>query len=513
VQYQFADFVVDDVVYRLSRGGLDVPLRRQALDVLLLLVSEAPRVISREELIDRVWKGNRITDNAVTQCVRDIRGALGERRRKCSVVQTVHGRGFRFTAEVTRESSRPSARTQPRGSHETAPALSVAVLPFDGLTAHGPEEAIGRRLADSISRALVRFGTIPIVPSISESTPSHDWSHEGVVARGLLVEGNVYQDGARVGASVRLADAVTGAALWAHRFEQSDDGVPATDDALPAAICSALHPELVRLLAARVEASALESFEPRLLVLRGLDHYYRRTLMDNQLAISLFSRAAEEDPTCTSAPYYLGLSHCNNVYYQWDDNWQDSLSQVRAAADRCRQCAPGHAWSHILSSLSHLFAGDSDSARVSAELAVETSPSMAEARALLGRVLAIAGLGDAAVDQVTQAMRLSPGDPWPGDFASALAIGAFAAGRYDEASRHAQRAVHFAPHHLTSHLVMAASRALSGDVAGASRVARAVRSLPRFSTAPLRRILSSSPALLADRFFTGMSLAGIPDSL
>jgi DNA-binding winged helix-turn-helix (wHTH) protein len=102
VQYRFADFVIDEDVYLLRRGDLDVPLRRQALDVLLLLASEAPRVVSRTELIDRVWKGSRVTDNAVTQCVREIRRALGEKGRESSIVQTVHGRGFRLTGEVTR---------------------------------------------------------------------------------------------------------------------------------------------------------------------------------------------------------------------------------------------------------------------------------------------------------------------------------------------------------------------------------------------------------------------------
>jgi tetratricopeptide (TPR) repeat protein len=312
--------------------------------------------------------------------------------------------------------------------------------------------------------------------------------------------------------SVRIADALTGTVRWARQFEQGVDGSLSIDEELPAAVCSALHPELVHLGAARVRTLPEESMEPRLLVVRGLEHYYRRTAADNQLAILCLSRAVEEDPDCTPASYYLGLAHCNNVYYQWHENWQHSLSQARAAADRSRQRAPGTASSHILDALLYLFAGEGDAARVCAELAVEASPSLAEARALLGRVLAVGGSGDAAVDQVTLAMKLSPGDPWPGDLISALAIAEFAAGRYDQAERHAQKAVHYAPHHLTSHLVRAASCALSGDIAGASRGARTVRSLPHYSLEPLRRILSSSPPNLADRFFTGISLAGLSEA-
>jgi DNA-binding winged helix-turn-helix (wHTH) protein/tetratricopeptide (TPR) repeat protein len=503
VQYRFADFVIDEEEYRLRRGDVDVPLRRQALDVLLLVVSEAPRVVSRPELIDRVWKGSRVTDNAVTQCVREIRRALGERGHESSLVQTVHGRGFRLTVAVIRERVHPQTRPT-RIDRGVVP--SVAVRPFGGLTAYGPEEAIGRRLSESLTRALVRHGTIPVVAPRSAETLGHE------PAPGFRIDGSVYQNGARVGVSVRLADTHTETALWAEQFEQCGDDALAAEDELAAAVCSAIHPELVRLSAARLGPTVIDSLEPRLLVVRGLEHYYRRTLADNQLAISYLSRAVEEDPACASAPYYLGLAHCNNVYYQWHENWQDSLSHMRVAADRSRQRAPGHASSHILDALLHLFAGDGDSARVSAELAVEANPTMAETRALLGRVLAVSGCGSAAIDQVTQAMKLSPGDPWPGDLVSALAIAEFAAERYDEAVRYAQRAVHYAPYHLTSHLVMAASRALTGDVHGASRVAHAVRSLPHVSTAPLRRILSSSPAGLADRFFTGISLAGLGDS-
>jgi DNA-binding winged helix-turn-helix (wHTH) protein/tetratricopeptide (TPR) repeat protein len=503
VQYRFADFVIDEEVYRLRRGDVDVPLRRQALDVLLLLVSEAPRVVSRAELIDRVWKGSRVTDNAVTQCVREIRRALGERGHESSLVQTVHGRGFRLNVEVTRERSCFQTRPPPA---ERGLVISVAVCPFGGLTAHGPEEAIGRRISESLTLALIRLGTIPVVAPRSAGRAAQE------PALGFRLEGNVYQTGARVGVSVRLADTRTETALWARQFEQCGDHSLAAEDELAAAVCSAIHPEIVRFSAARVGTDATESLDPRLLVVRGLEHYYRRTPADNQLAISYLSRAVEADPACASAPYYLGLAHCNNVYYQWHDNWQESLSLAREAADRARQGSPGQASSHILDALLHLFAGDGDSARVSAELAVEANPNMAETRALLGRVLAVLGCGDAAIDEVTRAMKLSPGDPWPGDLVSARAIGEFAAERYDAAIRYAQRAVHYAPYHLTSHLVMAASRALTGDMPGASRVAHNVRSLPRVSTAPLRRILSASPAGLTDRFFTGISLAGLGDS-
>jgi tetratricopeptide (TPR) repeat protein len=242
---------------------------------------------------------------------------------------------------------------------------------------------------------------------------------------------------------------------------------------------------------------------------RGLNHFHRRTPEDNQIAISYFARAAGQNPESISALYYLGLAHYNNVYYQWQADFASNLECAAVAATKSVEVAPGDPLGQVLTGLLHLFSGRSDLALMSAERAVAADPSFVEARGLLGRVLAVHGDGDAAVSEISLALRLSPRDPWPGDLVSALAMGHFVAGRYAECAWHAERAAHLSPRLLSNHLCIAAARSMLGDERAAALAAAEVRRLSRFSATPLKHILSSSPRELQERFLEGLSRAGL----
>src|SRR5262249_33886526 len=92
---------------------------------------------------------------------------------------------------------------------------------------------------------------------------------------------------------------------------------------------------------------------------------------------------------------------------------------------------------------------------------------------------------------------------------SALAVGHFAGEEYVEAAERAERAARLAPQLISNHLIVAASRALSGDLVAARRAAAEVQRISAFSAAPLRHVLSSSTPDLRTRFFHGLTLAGL----
>src|SRR5208283_1893110 len=99
----FEDFDLDARNYRLRRSGQDVKLERIPLELLLLLADRAGEVVTREEIIERLWgKGTHLdTENAINTAIRKIRAALSDDPAHPRFVQTVTGKGYRFIARIS----------------------------------------------------------------------------------------------------------------------------------------------------------------------------------------------------------------------------------------------------------------------------------------------------------------------------------------------------------------------------------------------------------------------------
>ena len=92
---------LDEGLFELRRDGASVSLEPQAFDVLLYLIRHRDRVVAKEELMDEVWGGRFVSETAVTSRIKQVRRALGDDGQAQRLVRTLHGRGYRFVAEVT----------------------------------------------------------------------------------------------------------------------------------------------------------------------------------------------------------------------------------------------------------------------------------------------------------------------------------------------------------------------------------------------------------------------------
>jgi tetratricopeptide (TPR) repeat protein len=105
--YRCEDVEVDPSRGCLKRGGLEQHLRQQSFHLLLYILERRERLISKEELIENVWQGAAVTDNAVVQCIKEIRKALGDDPHEPRFIRTIHKLGYRCIASVTEVPSVP----------------------------------------------------------------------------------------------------------------------------------------------------------------------------------------------------------------------------------------------------------------------------------------------------------------------------------------------------------------------------------------------------------------------
>ena len=113
--YRFGDCVLDPRGHELRRGGEPVRVERQVFAVLVHLIANRDRVVSKAELLDAVWGNRFVSDSALTSRLKDARRAVGDDGHQQNVIATVHGVGYRFVAPVEVE-----------GPHESVPAEGPA---------------------------------------------------------------------------------------------------------------------------------------------------------------------------------------------------------------------------------------------------------------------------------------------------------------------------------------------------------------------------------------------------
>jgi DNA-binding winged helix-turn-helix (wHTH) protein/alpha-beta hydrolase superfamily lysophospholipase len=141
MRYAFADCELDTDALSLTRGGVGVPLEPQVFDLLRLLVENADRLVTKDEIIDTVWQGRIVSDSAISARIASARKAVGCDGKTQSVIATVARRGLKLVAQVKTNgaplASDPAARRAPPRirytatpeGHSLAYALSGAGLP------------------------------------------------------------------------------------------------------------------------------------------------------------------------------------------------------------------------------------------------------------------------------------------------------------------------------------------------------------------------------------------------
>jgi DNA-binding winged helix-turn-helix (wHTH) protein len=151
---QFGQFVLDMSRYELTRAGKPVRMERIPMDLLILLVRKNGRLISREEIIERLWgKGVYFdTDNSINTAVRKIRHALGDNSGNPQYVETVLGKGYRFKGRTVVFPVVEAAETEAQRSR-----IMLAILPFENLSGDPGQEYFSDGLTEE---TIMRLGRL-----------------------------------------------------------------------------------------------------------------------------------------------------------------------------------------------------------------------------------------------------------------------------------------------------------------------------------------------------------------
>lgn len=444
--------------------GTETVLRPKTLQLLHLMLDNAGRVVGRGEILDAVWPGIFVTDDSVTQCVAELRKAMGAAGP--GLLRTMPRRGYVLQGPVMVDGppAAPAAEAPPCPGIDGRPA--VAVLPFRKDYRDRDEAYFADGIIEGIVHALSQLDTLYVISRGSSLAFAEVTTDARAAARELgaryVLYGGVRRAAGRLRITTELTDAESGTVLRSDRYDATEADLFAVQDRIAEHVVTAVAPRLHEQEVARAlrkPPSNLSSYD---LVLRALDAMKRLDHAAMERARMLLQEAIAADSDSALPHRYMGWWHSLRVAQGWEvEPGGAEAARQHAAAALARDGRDAFALAlrgFLLGWMDREFA----EARRLLDDAVAASPSCALAWSWGAALRGWLGEGEGAVAWAEKGLRLAPCDPFTFLHENILAQACYTAGDFRRATAFARLSLAANPHHLPNWRTLVASLAGSG---------------------------------------------------
>jgi adenylate cyclase len=291
---------------------------------------------------------------------------------------------------------------------------SIAVLPFANMSEGHEQEYFSDGITDQLITDLSRLPGLFVIASSSSFTYKGKPTKLQDVGKELgvkyVLQGSVRKSGERVRVSVQLADATSGAELWAERYDRPLKDVFAIQDEIVRRIVTTLNLQLDLAQQGVLIPRSTDNLEAYDDLLRGTQYLLRFTRDDNLKAREMLEKAIKLDPKYAMAYSVLG----NNYYQAWiagyDPN-RNSLNKALQMEQRALVLDNSLSGAHSILALIYVRIGQANQALIEAKRGIALNPNSADAYRWLAEALNILWNPADALEAVEKAMRLDPRNP------------------------------------------------------------------------------------------------------
>ena len=274
---QFGPFRLDLVRRQLTRDGAPVRLGARSMDILCVLAAAKGELVTKDQLMARIWPGNIVEENAIQVHVSALRKAIDDEQNSASYVVTVPGRGYRFVCPAPSSGGR-SASGAAFGLPDKP---SIAVLPFSNLSGDREQEYFADGIAEDIITALARARWFFVIARNSSFAFKGKAVEAKQIAQNLgvqyVLEGSVRKSGDRVRITAQLIDARAGIHVWGERYDRHLRDIFAVQDEITERVTGAIEPELLKSEGLRATARGISSLTAWDLVRQGTWQFHQIT--------------------------------------------------------------------------------------------------------------------------------------------------------------------------------------------------------------------------------------------
>lgn len=446
--YRLSTIEVDPSNFSLRADGKNISVEPLVFDLVVYLIENRDRVLTRQELFDNIWPGKIVSDSSLSNHITSARQALGDDGRQQRIIKTIHGRGYRFIADVEevaggnntecgvttddmrteRQTRRPSrsrlvvyavflillaaAGTLVIFQEPDMAVESVAVLPLKNLSNDPDQQYFVEGMQDALIARLSRITDLRVISRTS--TVRYGATDKSIpdIARELnvdaLVEGSVLRDGNRVRITAQLVLGRADQHLWAESYDRDLDQVLLLINEISMAIADEIE------MAVKPEGqdirSQIETIDAEVLgfALKGR-HSFEKFRFDESLRH--YQQAVKLDPEFAYAHAGVAGSY---FAMKFSDRAPDPhlIPKAREAALRALALDGNSAEAYsVLGSIQLYFDWDWDSAQRNLRRAMELRPNSGPNRHAYADYLMVMGDLEGSLNQVEIALLYDPHSP------------------------------------------------------------------------------------------------------
>ena len=469
--YSFENFRLDTSRKLLLRlpGNESVALTCKAFEVLLLLVENSGKLVTKDDLMAKVWQDSFVEEANLTQTVSVLRRILGEKPDQHRFIVTETGKGYRFVAEVKefdgkgfvnqaeyRKSNyrklffitffgilgvlstlgayyfwnRPETQiSQPSLANEVK---AIAVLPFRNIESDEENRLLGIGMADAVITRLSNIKSIVVrqtksVMRYADSTPEAITVGREINVDAVL-EGSIQKLDGRIRVSVRLYRVSDGALLWAESFDERDKDIFTLQDSISEKVASSLSLELNTDERDKLRRRYTENIEAYQLYNRGRFLWNHRTGIDLSRSLALYEQAIAKDENYALAYASLAESYVLLQFFTQNQE-KHYFPKAKEAAEKALSLDANIEEAHAALALYRQhYEWDWEGAETAFKRAISINPNYATAHQWYGEFLALMGRTDESITEVEKAFEL---DPLSLSTNTARAVPYISAGKYD----------------------------------------------------------------------------------
>lgn len=478
--YRFGDFTLDTRTGELVRDGTRLPLRDQPLQLLLALLEQPGELVTREQLIGRLWEPGTFVDfdRGLNKAINHLREALGDSAEHPRFIETLPRKGYRFIGKLLEDPypSEPATPHSPPAKrkmlwlaipaavlvvtvafagnlgeirtrimnrlHPGPPRISsIAVIPLENLSGDRDQEYFAEGLTDQLITNLAKLGSTRVVSRASILRYKGTKQSIPEIGRELdadaIIEGTVTRSGNRMRITAQLIQVATDMHLWAEAYEQNMSEALDLQNRVATDIA-----HKVGIVIRPLELAGPVNPQAYGLYLKGRYYFYQYSSRGWQQAIDHFRQAIAVDPNF--APAYSGLADAYLVagaYGMFTPH--EALTQGKAAAQKALALNDNLASAHYALATAYTwYDWDWANAEKEFQRALSLNPDDALGRNWYGGYLSLLGRHNEAVEQHERARQL---EPFSSIINANLARALYWGRRYDEAIAQARRTLDLDP--------------------------------------------------------------------
>ncbi len=517
--YRFAGLELDTSRFQIRRAGKALAVQPQVFDVLHYLVVHHDRIVSKDELLDKVWHRRFVSEATLSSRIKAVRQLIGDTGKQQGLLLTLRNRGFRYVGLVETQlpGTRQIASAVTASTQHVNPPTSIAVLPFETVGEISDRAYVGQGIAADIIALLARHQWLTVIARGSSfamdahATPRQIGSILGVA---YLLSGRIQWRESSGRIDAELVDCDSGRLLWNQSYAAENVNVQSVLEEIAQQIAATIEPKLAQIERQRTERKRPEDFQAWDFCHQAFWHLYRFTVDDLLVAKTWFLKALEFDRNLARAHAGMAYASLQLAFYGPPARRNDELQQALTGSQTAVALEPQDAFNRFALGRSLSLLCRYPEAQSELEQAIEANRSFAQAYFALAFCLTVWDKPAIALPLYEKAVRLSPQDPHLWTFHHMRSVALFRLDRLGEAEDFVRAAVRQQHATYWPLATLCALLAEQGRIDEATAVGDRLQKIkPGYSLSYARQdfFFMRAPEFV-ERYSNNLAIAGIPES-